>query len=183
MEKRMNCSHLCHVCRQSLTPTQVKFGALYCSASCSAKAKYRRSPARRATIKSNTARFRKAHPGYWTQHSAKRRAASPEAAMLARASARAQKRGIPFSISLADVVFPARCPVLGIELGAGSAGKPLDSSPSLDRIVPPLGYVPGNVRVISFRANRLKCDAAVEELRLVLADAERLVQSTSAYGA
>ena len=38
-------------------------------------------------------------------------------------------------------------------------------SPSLDRIVPDRGYVPGNVRVVSDRANRLKGDRNLEELR------------------
>lgn len=38
---------------------------------------------------------------------------------------------------------------------------------SLDRIVPSLGYVPGNVAVISHRANRIKSDATADELRAV----------------
>lgn len=38
-------------------------------------------------------------------------------------------------------------------------------SPSLDRISPELGYVPGNVRVISDKANRLKGSRNLTELR------------------
>ena len=45
-------------------------------------------------------------------------------------------------------------------------------SPSLDRIVPELGYVKGNIRVISNRANHLKSDATLEEHRKILLDAE-----------
>jgi hypothetical protein len=37
-------------------------------------------------------------------------------------------------------------------------------SPSLDRIKPELGYVPGNIQVISARANVMKNDATPEEL-------------------
>ena len=37
-----------------------------------------------------------------------------------------------------------------------------------DRVVPALGYVPSNIRVISFRANRIKSDASAAELRAVL---------------
>ena len=44
-----------------------------------------------------------------------------------------------------------------------------DRTPSLDRFVPNLGYVKGNIRVISFRANRLKSDATIDEMRQVLA--------------
>jgi hypothetical protein len=42
-----------------------------------------------------------------------------------------------------------------------------DASPELDRIVPSLGYVKGNVLVVSRRANRIKTDATVEELQQV----------------
>jgi hypothetical protein len=39
-----------------------------------------------------------------------------------------------------------------------------DSSPSLDCIVPSLGYIPSNIAVISYRANRIKNDSNLEEL-------------------
>lgn len=48
------------------------------------------------------------------------------------------------------------------------------NSPSLDRIVPERGYVAGNLRVISNRANTLKNNATIDEMRLVLADLERI---------
>ena len=44
---------------------------------------------------------------------------------------------------------------------------------SLDCIIPELGYVPGNVAVISRRANTIKNDATIEELELVLAYMKR----------
>ncbi|UOF81207.1 restriction endonuclease pacI-beta-alpha-metal hnh motif 1.97A [Caudoviricetes sp.] len=43
--------------------------------------------------------------------------------------------------------------------------RPNDNSPSVDRLVPHLGYVPGNVRVISWRANILRRDATTRELK------------------
>jgi hypothetical protein len=49
----------------------------------------------------------------------------------------------------------------------------IDNSPSLDRIVPEKGYVAGNIRVISQRANRIKSNATVEELRAVLKDLQK----------
>lgn len=89
-----------------------------------------------------------------------------ESSLLHRAKHRAKRGGVPFAISLSDIVVPARCPVLGMKLhlGARKAGA---SSPSLDRIVPSRGYVPGNVAVISWRANLLKTDGTAEEHRKI----------------
>jgi hypothetical protein len=100
-----------------------------------------------------------------------------ESRMLSRCKNRAKKNGIPFDLTVEDIIIPNVCPVLGIKLipkiMEGRKGYYPDS-PSLDRIDPSLGYIKGNVRVISARANLLKNDATVAELRLVLLDLEKL---------
>lgn len=112
-------------------------------------------------------------------HSGKYRAyleRDPRRSLLRAARNRALVRGIPFTISLADVVVPPTCPVFGMPLKphfGSSGGRP--DSPSLDRIIPALGYIPGNVRVISHLANSMKGNATPEQLmafaRHVLANA------------
>ena len=91
---------------------------------------------------------------------------NPERTMLSSARRAARAKGIPFNIDLSNIAIPIRCPVLGIPLIRGD-GFRKDNSPSLDRIVPGLGYIKGNVVVISYRANRIKNDATLEELQLV----------------
>ncbi len=83
---------------------------------------------------------------------------------------RAKRLGLPFALTEDDIHIPGRCPVLGIVL-RDSRKRPIDrraapnpNSPSLDRIVPSKGYVPGNVRVISHRANRLRGDGTLKEI-------------------
>lgn len=49
-----------------------------------------------------------------------------------------------------------------------------DYSPSLDRIDNRLGYVKGNVIVVSHRANAIKRDATLDELRRIVAFYEPL---------
>jgi hypothetical protein len=94
------------------------------------------------------------------------RANNPERTLLINARSRAKKQGIPFSITEDDVVITAVCPALGIPLVAG-VGKPQDGSPSLDKINPSRGYVPGNVQVISYLANSIKYTATGEQILLV----------------
>lgn len=92
---------------------------------------------------------------------------------------RARQQGVPFTITVDGLPpVPERCPVLGIPLSFGS-DTPIDHSPSLDKIVPSLGYVPGNVHWISHRANSIKRDASVEELRKVAEYFTRLEEGES----
>lgn len=72
-----------------------------------------------------------------------------------------------FTIEPADIVIPEYCPVLDIPLMRGR-GSSTPNSPTLDRIWPALGYIPGNVAVISHRANTIKGDATSAELTRVL---------------
>lgn len=80
----------------------------------------------------------------------------------------AKKRGIPFDLSASDLVLPTHCPIFGIELQK-SKGHLSNESPSVDRIDPALGYVKGNVVVVSNKANSIKRDATIEELRKMVA--------------
>lgn len=73
---------------------------------------------------------------------------------------RAKKYSLPFDITHEDVVVPEFCPYLGIKLVPFSEW----SSPSLDKIIPELGYVKGNIQVISTKANTMKNNATQDEL-------------------
>ncbi len=94
---------------------------------------------------------------------------NPLASMLRSAKTRAKRAGLPFTLSLADIpAIPDRCPILDIPLVRGN-GHWHDGSPTLDRIDSRMGYVPGNVLVISWRANALKRDATAQELEKLAA--------------
>lgn len=87
---------------------------------------------------------------------------------LSKKKSEAVRRGIEFAITWEDVDWPTHCPIFGTELNYFS-----DSScdrllaPSIDRIDPKKGYVPGNVAVISYRANRIKNDGSAEDHRKI----------------
>ena len=96
-----------------------------------------------------------------------RRAENPASWMLASCKARAKKFKIEFDLEKEDIIIPEFCPVLGIKL-IMAKGKMNHNSPTLDRINNNLGYIKGNVCVISWRANSLKSDADSNEIKLIL---------------
>ena len=76
----------------------------------------------------------------------------------------AKKYEMEFTIEKSDVIIPDVCPILGIQINRDIRGRMHPNSPSLDRVDNSLGYVQGNVQVISWQANRMKCDASIDEL-------------------
>ena len=112
---------------------------------------------------------------FWQEQNAKRiarlpldpKSNRPAYFLWQNAKHRAKRDGLPFDIKPEDIVIPTHCLVLGTELRFGSK-KPTDNSPTLDKVIPALGYVRGNIQVISFRANSIKRDATAKELQLVL---------------
>jgi hypothetical protein len=82
---------------------------------------------------------------------------------------RAKRKGLPFNLSVDTVYIPTHCPVLGIEIDYGHKGSgPTNASPSIDRLVPELGYVIDNVVIMSFRANTIKNMGTIAEHKAVV---------------
>jgi hypothetical protein len=81
-----------------------------------------------------------------------------------RQNAKVSKWG--WDLSYHDIEWNMVCPVLGMDLD-WFAERKQENSPSFDRINPKLGYVKGNVQIISARANRIKNDGLAEEHRLI----------------
>ena len=83
----------------------------------------------------------------------------------------ARKTGTPLGFSSAvelasyvRTIAPDQCPVFKMPFATRGQGfNPW--SPSIDKRVPALGYVPGNLQVISMLANCMKRDASPEQLR------------------
>jgi len=94
--------------------------------------------------------------------------------MLTRAKSRARIGNIPFNLTLEDISIPDTCPLLGIPIEVQPKKGYHPNSPSLDKIIPKKGYIKGNVWVISNRANTLKNDATLTELKTLVENLEAL---------
>ena len=120
--------------------------------------------------------YRQNNPEYRERANAKLRAmhsADGRLRLWYASRERAKKLGLPHTIAIEDIHIPDVCPALGIPLRQGTVTD-RSNSPSLDRIRPELGYVPGNIAVISYRANTIKQNATSEELLAVAAWVEKV---------
>jgi len=105
-----------------------------------------------------------------------RNSKSDAAILFDLARDRAKRLGREFTISIEDVesVDTDICPILKIPIkryfhisGRGSTGFQRPDSKSLDRIDSTKGYIPGNIRIISWRANSLLKDITQKELQKI----------------
>lgn len=80
---------------------------------------------------------------------------------------RAKEKGLEFTIEPRHIIVPDICPIslVAMERNRGKLGP---NSYSLDRIDSSKGYIPGNVAVISFKANQIKNNFSLEELERLL---------------
>jgi len=82
--------------------------------------------------------------------------------LVKHANKRARMNNIPFDLDPLQLNIPAVCPILGIPL-IFTDKITTHNTPSLDRLVPRLGYVPGNVHIISWKANAIKSYGTAED--------------------
>ena len=92
----------------------------------------------------------------WSKH-------CPESQLLRSARQRAKLKGVPCTITQEHIIIPQVCPVFKVPLQ-----KNTPFAPSLDRFIPELGYVPGNVYVISRKANAMKSNGTLTDVKMLL---------------
>ena len=80
---------------------------------------------------------------------------------------RAKAKGLEFDLTIEDIIIPDVCPVLGIPIKQDTYAN-RENSPSIDRFDNNRGYTKDNIRIISYRANRLKSDSTIEEMEKLI---------------
>ena len=91
--------------------------------------------------------------------------------ILGAARNRAKERNLAFDLDIEYLIsiFPQDnlCPVLGFEFSMTPGAGLVPNSPSIDRIVPALGYTKGNVIWVSHLANTIKSNATPDQIKKV----------------
>jgi hypothetical protein len=92
--------------------------------------------------------------------------------LYSSAKERAVKIGVPFDLTSDYIksIWPENncCPILNTPFTRSKNHESKENSATIDRFQSSLGYVKGNVAIISGRANRLKDNSTLEELEAVL---------------
>jgi hypothetical protein len=153
---------------RTLTGRARRAGLYYCSLKCQDGAKHDRWLNK---------------PGirdWQTENQRKKRERFPKRYILIRSRGNAKMRCLENTLTEVDIPdIPEFCPVfpwirLVYRVGqTGRGQKAFDDAPSLDRIDNAKGYVPGNVRIISYKANKAKSDLTDRELIALGDDARR----------
>lgn len=131
------------------------------------------NPERRKVIKAEYDDRRRHDHKTWARH------------IVRSLKCRCAKSGIPFDLSSEDILslIPSDglCPAIGIPIVFG--GKLSRNSPSIDRVIPANGYVRGNVKIISYKANAMKQDCTdPAELRRLADYLERCLEQCGDCG-
>lgn len=93
--------------------------------------------------------------------------AALRAMLCNQARIRAKRKAIEHTIKPADIELVHVCPIRNVPLERAT-GKFSQNSYTLDRIDNTKGYIPGNVRVISWLANNLKNNFTIEDVERLL---------------
>lgn len=131
--------------------------------SCYDKVQYHKNPKRKSERHNEWAQNNTEH---LKTYRAKRKQQNPLQYVLHSIKKRAKEKGFEFNLTIQDLrdIWTEICPVFGVKMEFHTPNKQ-NNSYSVDRIDSMKEYTKDNICIISWRANRLKCDASLEELK------------------
>lgn len=102
-------------------------------------------------------------------YQAKYRSKNRFAIRVRSCKSRSREKQLPFNLTSKHLkgIWTGVCPAFGVPLNINSL-RGSEGHAQLDRIIPDLGYIQGNVVWLSERANRIKDDASIEDLERLI---------------
>lgn len=151
----------------------------FCSAQCRGKArrskpeeKEKRRASQQKWRELNGDKNREYHREYFPKYIRRKLAVQPWIMLLRGAKSRAKKQGLPFDLDAewAAAHWDGKCEVTRLpfsEPAQRTGRKRKNFSPSIDKIIPTLGYVKSNCRIVLWGVNALKCDHDDADMLLI----------------
>jgi hypothetical protein len=106
-------------------------------------------------------KWREANP---EKHKQNYSSLSPEYKIWYAIKSKCKKNNIEFDLDVSDIDPPKLCPVFNIPLDRRDSNH----TPSVDRVDPSKGYTKDNICVISLKANRMKQDSSIDDLKMLI---------------
>lgn len=116
------------------------------------------------TIKKRGGIGTKLHNGGSNVNRQKREPRSAEYMLWDRSRQNSKKSGKEFNITVEDIIIPEYCPYLKIKLSTNIIDNQSPNYYTIDRIDSNIGYVKGNIQILSLLANTMKNNATIEQL-------------------
>lgn len=106
---------------------------------------------------------------------------NPFKTMIRSKRSECKKKGLEFNLTeeYLKKLWTGVCPVFNVPITIGNSGMGSHMSGHLDRLDPDKGYIKGNVMFITGRANRIKYNATIEELQLIVDYMKRQERATT----
>lgn len=152
---------LCDICGTAFVKT--KRNARYCSPACYKKSwsiNNREKAAEKSRLRrlANPSWYESREPGYYKTYRAKSTSKHPWKYLFNSRRRDAIAKKLPFDLDddWARLRWNNKCEITGITFRQNGARGPHPFSPSLDRIIPTLGYIKTNCRFILWGCNALK---------------------------
>lgn len=114
----------------------------------------------RAAHRAWNSRNKKKRSEYYKEYDANRTAAEKLFRYM-------QGRKLPYTISVDDIIIPDNCPICGVLMRPSEKRGGDSQSPTLDKIVPEIGYVKGNIAVICKGCNSMKGKGSADDHRRI----------------
>lgn len=97
---------------------------------------------------------------------------------ISRIKKKCKKDNLPFNLTeeYLKKIYPknGKCPLLNIDMFTNKK-YPGPNSPSVDKIIPIRGYVEGNIMWISHKANTIKSNLSIEEMKMLLNNWKKII--------
>ena len=102
---------------------------------------------------------------------------TPEGRLLYRAYKKHKDEGFIFNLKAEDIIIPKYCPLLETDLSTDPKDSKEPNYATIDRIDSSKGYVKGNIRIISQKANKMKTSATQEQLLQFATNGIKLIEN------
>lgn len=110
--------------------------------------------------------FKKKNPEFYKKVNDKNRSEKFERALLYQYRSYAKRKGIEFNLTIEDIIIPEKCPLIDEPITRIIGAGKVMYNPSIWLMDETLGYIKGNIMIVSILANSMRSGTSKDKLIL-----------------